>query len=135
MRSLSVVKTFFLKARSHSIVLRNLNNQRMKIPDDAIIPEPKLTRYLLVFKPRNDKSQFLAQAGFSLNNWQTLKTAIQQLNQSVEAEEDRTDEYGTFYNVRGEILGVNGINLSVVTIWLERKSDGKFQFITLVPGD
>lgn len=107
----------------------------MKIPDDAIIPEPKLTRYLLVFKPRNDKSQFLAQAGFTLDNWQTLKTAIQQLNQSVEAEEDRTDEYGTFYNVRGEILGVNGINLSVVTIWLERKSDGKFQFITLVPGD
>ncbi len=107
----------------------------MKIPDDAIIPEPKLTKYLLVFKPRNDKSQFLAQAGFTLDSWQILKTAIQQLNQSVEAVADRTDEYGTFYNVRGEILGVNGINLSVVTIWLERKSDGKFQFITLVPGD
>ena len=29
----------------------------------------------------------------------------------------------------------DGINLSVVTIWLQRKSDGKFQFITLVPGD
>ncbi len=93
------------------------------------------TKYLLVFKPRNDKSQFLAQAGFTLDNWQTLKIAIQQLNQSVEAVADRTDEYGTFYNVRGGILGVNGINLSVVTIWLERKSDGKFQFITLVPGD
>ena len=107
----------------------------MKIPVDAIIPEPKLTRYLLVFKPRNDKSQFLAQAGFSLNNWQTLKTAIQQLNQSVDAVADRTDEYGTFYNVSGELQGVNGINLSVVTIWLERKSDGKFQFVTLIPGD
>lgn len=107
----------------------------MKIPSDAIIPEPKLTKYLLVFKPRNDKSQFLAQAGFTLDNWQTLKIAIQQLNQSVEAVADRTDEYGTFYNVRGGISGVNGINLSVVTIWLERKSDGKFQFITLVPGD
>ena len=107
----------------------------MKIPGDAIIPEPKLTKYLLVFKPRNDKSQFLAQAGFTLDNWQTLKIAIQQLNQSVEAVADRTDEYGTFYNVRGGISGVNGINLSVVTIWLERKSDGKFQFITLVPGD
>ncbi|MEL6931393.1 MAG: hypothetical protein AAFO95_22640, partial [Cyanobacteria bacterium J06600_6] len=59
----------------------------------------------------------------------------QQLNQSVEAREDRTDEYGTFHNVSGELQGVNGINLSVVTIWLKRKSDGKFQFITLVPGD
>ena len=107
----------------------------MKIPVDAIIPEPKLTKYLLVFKPRNDKSQFLAQAGFTLDNWLALKTAIQQLNQSVEAQADRTDEYGTFYNVSGELQGVNGIDLSVVTIWLERKSDGKFQFITLLPGD
>ena len=107
----------------------------MKIPVDAIIPEPKLTKYLLVFKSRNDKSQFLAQAGFTLENWQTLKIAIKQLNKSVEAVQDRTDEYGTFYNVYGELKGVNGINLSVVTIWLKRQSDGKFQFITLKPGD
>lgn len=107
----------------------------MKIPVDAIIPEPKLTLYLLVFKTRNDKSRFLAQAGFTLSNWQTLKIAIQQLNQSVEAVRDRKDEYGTFYNVYGELKGVNGVNLSVVTVWLKRQSDGKFQFITLKPGD
>ena len=106
----------------------------MKIPVDAIIPEPKLTKYLLVFKSRNDKSQFLAQAGFTLSNWQTLKIAIQQLNQSVEAVRDRTNEYGTFYNVCGELKGVNGVNLSSVTVWLKRQSDGKFQFITLKPG-
>ena len=86
-------------------------------------------------KLHNDKSQFLAQAGFSLDNWQALKTAIQQLNESVDAVADRSSEYGTFYNVSGELQGVNGVNLSVVTIWLERKSDGKFQFIILVPGD
>ena len=60
----------------------------MKIPFDAIIPEPKLTKYLLVFKPRNDKSKFLAQAGFTLENWQALKTAIENLIESVEAVED-----------------------------------------------
>ena len=36
----------------------------MRIPDDAIIPEEKLTRYLLVPHPSDDKSKFLAQAGF-----------------------------------------------------------------------
>lgn len=107
----------------------------MRIPVDAIVPESKLTKYSLVFKPRNDKSQFLAQAGYTLKNWRVLKTAILQLNQSVEAVEDRTNEYGTFYNVYGELQGVNDINLSIVTIWLKRKSDGKFQFITLKPGD
>lgn len=107
----------------------------MKIPVDAIIPESKLTKYLLVSKSRNDKSRFLAQGGFNLKNWQKLKIAIQQLNRSVEAVRGRTDEYGTFYRVYGELQGVNKINLSVVTIWLKRQSDSKFQFITLIPGD
>ena len=39
----------------------------------------ELTRYWLIFKPRNDKSQFLAQAGFTLDNWQALETAIREL--------------------------------------------------------
>jgi hypothetical protein len=105
----------------------------VKISVDAIIPESKLTQYLLVFKHKNDKSQFLAQAGFTLENWQTLKIAIQKLNQSLEAVRDRTNEYGTFYNVYEELKGVNGINLSVVTIWLKRQRDNKFQLITLKP--
>ncbi|VEP11819.1 conserved hypothetical protein [Hyella patelloides LEGE 07179] len=107
----------------------------MQVPIDAIISESKLTKYLLVFKPRNDKSQFLAQAGYTIENWQILKEAILQINRETEAIEDRTNEYGIFYNVYGELQGVNGINLSVVTIWLRRKSDNKFQFITLKPGD
>lgn len=51
----------------------------MKIPDDAIIPDEKLTQYLLVYKAKNDKSQFLAQAGFTLDNPDQLKAAIQAL--------------------------------------------------------
>lgn len=107
----------------------------MKIPADAIIPEAKLTKYLLVFKPRNDKSCFLARAGFTIENWQTLKLSIQQLSQTVEAIPDRTNEYGTFYKVSGELQGINEVNLFVVTIWLKRQSDNKFQFITLKPGN
>ena len=45
----------------------------MELPPDVIIQDQKLTKYLLVFKPRNDKSKFLARAGFNLNNWQQLK--------------------------------------------------------------
>ncbi len=50
-----------------------------------------------------------------------------------EAVEDRSDEYGVFYQVAGELVGLNGVILSVVTIWLQRKTDGKFQFVTLKP--
>ena len=42
-------------------------------------------------------AQFLAQAGFTLDNWQALEIAIRELNRSAEAFPDRTNEYGTFY--------------------------------------
>ena len=105
----------------------------MKIPADAIIPNDKITRYLLVKKFRNDKSKFLAQAGFTLDNSDALTAAIKLLIQMSEAVEDRSNEYGDFFQVEGELLGANGVTLSVVTIWLRRRFDGKFQFVTLKP--
>ncbi|WP_254565631.1 DUF6883 domain-containing protein [Oscillatoria sp. HE19RPO] len=105
----------------------------MKIPDNAIIPDAKLTRYLLVFHVRNDKSQFLARAGFTLENSERLDAALRQLIASNEAIYDRTDKYGTYYQVKGVLLGVYPVNLDIVSVWLCRKTDGQFQFITLVP--
>ncbi|MDB9517012.1 hypothetical protein PN466_08630 [Roseofilum reptotaenium CS-1145] len=105
----------------------------MKIPEDAIIPDPKLTQYLLILKQRNDKSKYLAQGGFYLENWQDLKTAIQNFIKENEAKEDITDEYGTYYKVIGELEGVNYCKLLVVTIWLKRAIDSQFYFVTLKP--
>jgi len=80
----------------------------MKIPSDAIIPDSKLTQYLLIFKQRNDKSKYLAQGGFSLENWQQLRIAIQKIIQENEAIEDLTDSYGIYYQVIGDLEGING---------------------------
>jgi hypothetical protein len=62
-----------------------------------------------------------------------LKTAIRIQAVATEAVEDRSNEYGTFYQVEGDLIGANGVILSVVTIWLKRQIDGKFQFVTLKP--
>lgn len=105
----------------------------MKIPADAEIPDSKLTAYLLIHKPQNDKSKFLAQAGFTVQNPDVLKAAIQSLTSSTDAIEDSSNEYGTFYRVSGEIVGINGKCLSVITIWIQRFIDNKFQFVTLKP--
>ncbi len=43
------------------------------------------------------------------------------------------DEYRVFYRVVGDLIGVNGRNLAVITVWLQRAIDSKFQFITLKP--
>jgi hypothetical protein len=69
----------------------------VRIPEDLIIPDAKITGYLLVLKPRNDKSKLLAQAGFTPENSEALKLAIQTQALSTEAVEEKNNEYGTFY--------------------------------------
>jgi endonuclease III len=105
----------------------------MKIPEEAVIPDEKITCYLLVWKTRNDKSKFLAQAGFTQNKAEDLKLALQILIKNYEAVEDGENEYGIFYQVRGILMGINGVNLNIITIWLKRKVDHQFQFVTLKP--
>jgi DNA-binding IclR family transcriptional regulator len=75
----------------------------------------------------------LAQAGFTTDDPEALRTAIQLIAEVGEAVEDRSNEYGVFYQVVGKLVGTNGVILSVVTIWLQREIDGKFQFVTLKP--
>lgn len=104
----------------------------MRIPQDAIVPREKLLQYLLIFKEKNDKSKFLAQAGFELDNPDTLEAAIRKLIRENDAVQDRSDDYGTFYRVNGELQGPEGV-LSVVTIWLLALADANYRFITLKP--
>jgi len=105
----------------------------MRLPRDVVIPEPKLTRYLLVPRLKGDKSRFLARAGFALDNSPDLDLALRRLVRDNDAQFDRVDEYGTYYRVVGDLEGCNGISLAVVTIWIERSSNGAIQFVTLFP--
>ena len=71
--------------------------------------------------------------GFTSANPADLELAIRRLIADNEAIDDRTDRFGTFYEVKGVLTGVNGINLGVVTIWLHESVDSNFRFITLIP--
>lgn len=104
----------------------------MKLPADAIIPREKLTNYLLVSKRKNDKSAFLAQAGFTKENPDLLEYAIRQLISENEAIFDGQNEYGTFYRVVGNLVGPSGV-LSSVTIWIQRTREDHYRFVTLKP--
>jgi hypothetical protein len=104
----------------------------MRIPSDAMIAAAKLTDYLLVERPWDDKSRFLRRAGFSRENSAELRDAIRNLADSVEAVEDGQSEYGTFYRVEGPLAGPTA-TLQVVSIWMKRAIDDRFQFVTLKP--
>ncbi len=105
----------------------------MRIPPDAIIPREKLTNYLLIHRDEDDKSKFLAQAGFTRDNADMLEVAIRHLAESADAVHDLSNQYGVFYRVEGNLSGPNGLDLDVVTVWIHQHADGIFRFVTLKP--
>src|SRR5664279_1111331 len=107
----------------------------MRIPvDEILIPREKLTHYLLLLRLEDDKSKFLAQAGFTLENPDALEQAILQLIRDNDAVQDQSNEFGDYYRVTGELIGVNGLILEVITIWIVKTNkDGKYSFVTLIP--
>lgn len=104
----------------------------MHIPADAIIVRAKLTHYLLVYKEADDKSGFLALAGFTLENVEDLEQALREHIRTYEARLDRENEFGKFYEVVGELVGTQGRRLNIVTIWL-LDNEEQYRFITLKP--
>lgn len=105
----------------------------MKLPADLLIAPDKLTRYLLVSLPRNDKSKFLAQAGYLPSNWQVLRTDLFTLAARCDAELVETNQFGDYHFVRGELRGPNGVLLRVQTIWMTEHLSKLTKFITLIP--
>jgi uncharacterized protein DUF6883 len=104
-----------------------------KIPANAIIATSKPTDYLLLPRPSDDKSKFLGQAGFHRDSPKLLESAIRQLAANTAAVDDGMNEYGMFWRVDEALLGPNGVTLDVAAIWLERRVDGSFHFVTLKP--
>jgi uncharacterized protein DUF6883 len=105
----------------------------VKLPPAAIIPMEKLTGYLLVARDWDDKSTFLAQAGFNRQNPHLLLEALRKLAADAEAVEDRANEYGEILRADGELVGPEGQVVSVVTIWIRERLGGKVRFVTLKP--
>ena len=105
----------------------------MKLPENAIITREKITDYLLKWQPDNDKSKFLARAGYSSDNWQRLLEDIRTQILPTEAELMRKTAYGDLFRIRGKLLGPNGVSLRVITVWMAEYASRQTKFITLFP--
>jgi hypothetical protein len=98
---------------------------------DAIIAKEKLTNYLLVPLPKDDKSKFLAQAGYTLDNWQQLEQDLRTKVLTQPAEPIEDTPFGKKYLIWARFLGANGVELNILTIWMV--TNGTTKFVTLVP--
>src|SRR5437868_5627492 len=104
----------------------------MWIPPDAIIAPDKIRRYLLIPRLIDDKSRYLARAGFDQSTATELEIAIRKVTAENDAIVERVNEHGTYYNVHGLLTGPNAMVLPVMLVWLQRL-DGAFSFVTLIP--
>ncbi len=103
----------------------------MILPDNAVIAREKLTGYLLLKLPENDKSAFLALAGYTLANAEQLEADLRRQILTREAAFMESTEYGDKYSIRGELIGPNGHQLNVVTVWMIEIASELTKFITL----
>lgn len=97
----------------------------------AIISPEKLTQYLLVLLSKDDKSQHLAQAGYTLDNWQQLAQDLRIQILSLPALPTAATKYGQKYQIIGYLTGINGKKLWIKTIWIVTATETKF--VTLFP--
>ena len=105
----------------------------MRLPGDALVAREKLTEYLLRWRPEDDKSAFLAQAGYTLENADRLMADIREQLMPLEAELIENTDYGAKFSLAGVLTGPNGQPLRVVSIWMTEAATGQTKFITLYP--
>jgi hypothetical protein len=101
------------------------------LTQEAIIAAEKLTKYLLVLLPKDDKSQFLAKAGYTLENWQQLEKDLRTQVLTQPAIQIEVNHYGEKYAIRACLQGINAVELNILTIWIV--ANGTTKFVTLVP--
>jgi len=105
----------------------------MKLPPDTIIATTKLDEYLLRHRDEDDKSGFLALAGYTLENVDRLLNDLRTQLLPLDAEFFDQTEYGAKYQIRGTLTGPNGRVLPIVSIWMKEDATGKAKFVTLFP--
>jgi hypothetical protein len=106
---------------------------RMKLPADTLIARRKVSEYLLVSRPEDDKSAFLARAGYVPDMADRLLADLGTQLLPLDAKLLEHGEYGMKYEIRGKLTGPNGRTLRVVSIWMIEEHGGKAKFVTLYP--
>jgi hypothetical protein len=105
----------------------------MKLPPDTLIARRKISDYLLVARLEDDKSAFLARAGYTSETADRLAADLRTQLLPLKAKMLERGEYGTKYEIRGKLTGPNGKTLRIVSIWMIEDAGGESKFVTLYP--
>jgi len=103
--------------------------------DKAIIPEKKITGYLLSASHPTGKSKagFFIKAGFSLNDYFVVQEQLKNIPLKNQVSSFEESEYGIKYTVDGELQNKNNKTYNIRTIWIIEKNENYPKFVTAFP--
>jgi hypothetical protein len=105
----------------------------MEMPSSLFLQDQKITQYLLIFQDKDDKSLFLAKAGYTLQNWEQLKEDILRFVPGSQIFATVETAWGLRFKARSQWQGPNGRSIAVMTIWQEDPESEALRFVTLYP--
>ncbi len=110
---------------------------KLRNVDQAIVPEAKITRYLLdlTSKQGKPKAQFFIAFGFTMETGDRLATALKQHALAHEIASTRETSYGIHYNIEGELETPDQRNPQVRSVWKIEKGETVPALVTAYPLD
>jgi hypothetical protein len=109
----------------------------MKLPNHsrAIVAEAKIVKYLLnEAHPRGkDKAAFFGRFGFSVGEWEILKTALLAHANSFEVMSILESTERTYYAIEGDLTTPDGRNPRVRSVWAVDRGSETPRLITAYP--
>jgi hypothetical protein len=109
----------------------------MRLPnyENAYIPGPKLTEYLLLEKHEvgRAKAKYFRSLGYTEANINLLEYDILMIAKSYEFTQRFQTSFGVKYTVRGQLSSPNGSIARIITVWIIEPPDTRPRFVTAYP--
>jgi hypothetical protein len=104
-------------------------------PEKAIVPNEKLTNYLLSKSHLVGrwKASFFRSIGFNETNVNELKDALLDVAKRGEVKSTTTSAFGVKYVVEGKIFTPNRKNVIIQTVWVVELGEIRPRLVTAYP--
>lgn len=108
----------------------------MRVPswEQAVVDRRKLEEYLLstTHPVGRFKARYFATLGYEPERWQELEADLRKTLDS-DAAEAVDGEFGTKFTIQGSIIGPNGREATVTTVWIILSDEDIPRFVTAYP--
>ena len=103
--------------------------------EQAYIPKPKLTEYLLseTHEVGKAKAKYFRSLGYTEVNADQLADSLLMIAKSKEVSQAVTTPYGTKYIVQGDICTPIGTTVRIRTVWVVESGYKRPRFVTAYP--